>query len=246
MDGDLGLPKKGGVIALERGLAILMSFNFAKDALRLTDLAKITGLNKSTVLRLCTSLERQGFVKRREDGRFQLGSAVFMLGEIYKHSLHIVELVAPVMRNLVDKVNESATFTVLEGDSVVCLHKVESSQAIRDAGSLAGDRYDLNRGGASSTVLRAFSGETGAPFDELRKNILAESHGALFPDAAAVACPIFGMDGAMVGAIQLSGPQSRFTPDYVKNIKNIILEAAAEITRTLGGNTVVYAEAKTD
>ncbi|MDP6927107.1 MAG: helix-turn-helix domain-containing protein, partial [Rhodospirillales bacterium] len=68
MDGDLGLPKKGGVIALERGLAILMAFNFAKDALRLTDLAKITGLNKSTVLRLCTSLERQGFVKRREDG----------------------------------------------------------------------------------------------------------------------------------------------------------------------------------
>tara|TARA_B100000315_G_scaffold260055_1_gene319002 strand:+ start:7355 stop:8095 length:741 start_codon:yes stop_codon:yes gene_type:complete len=239
VDGDLRLEQKGGVIALERGLSILSAFGNERSALRLTDIAEITGLNKSTILRLCVSLERQGFIKRREDGWFQLGAALFHLGSAYQRSFQIVDVIDPVMQALVNEFNECSTFTVRDGNSVVCLHKVESSQGIRDAGSSIGDRYDLNNG-ASSQVLRAFSGEDGENFDQIRDTIHATSFGTLYPDAAAIACPLFGMGGDLLGALQLSGPQYRFSETAMAAMKQGLLHAVAGLTRSLGGNTDIY------
>jgi len=239
VDGNLRPEPKGGVIALERGLSLLSAFGTDRSALRLTDLAEITGLNKSTILRLCVSLERQGFIKRRDDGWFQLGAALFHLGSAYQRSFQIVDVIDPVMQTLVNKFNECATFTVRDGNSIVCLHKVDSSQGIRDAGSSVGDRYDLNNG-ASSQVLRAFSGEEGKNFDQIRKDIYATSFGTLYPDAAALACPLFGMGGDLLGALQLSGPQYRFSEDAMAAMKQGLLPAVAGLTRSLGGNADIY------
>ncbi len=239
MDGDLRPEPKGGVIALERGLSLLSAFGNERSALRLTDLAEITGLNKSTILRLCVSLERQGFIKRREDGWFQLGAALFHLGSAYQRSFQIVDVIDPVMQALVGEFKECATFTVRDGDSVVCLHKVEPAQGIRDAGSSIGDRYDLNNG-ASSQVLRAFSGEAGENFKQIRSDIHATSFGTLYPDAAAIACPLFGAGSELLGALQLSGPQYRLSEDIMTAMKQGLLHAVAGLTRSLGGNTEIY------
>ena len=71
--------ERGGVAALERGLSILEAFKRGKEILSLAELAGLTGLYKSTILRLCDSLLRFGYVQRMEDGRFRLGAAVFRL-----------------------------------------------------------------------------------------------------------------------------------------------------------------------
>ena len=71
-----------GVSAVERALSLLDAFNELDYALTLADLARRTGLYKSTILRLAESLQRMGYLKRLADGSFQLGAAPLRLGAI--------------------------------------------------------------------------------------------------------------------------------------------------------------------
>ncbi|HWP12839.1 MAG TPA: helix-turn-helix domain-containing protein, partial [Ramlibacter sp.] len=77
-------PAEAGVATLERGLSILDAFSLGAGTLSLAELAGATGLYKSTILRLCASLLRLGFLQRLDDGRYRLGPAVFQLGRRYQ------------------------------------------------------------------------------------------------------------------------------------------------------------------
>ena len=53
-----------GIGSVDRALDVLAAFKDCGDPLGLADLARLTGVNKTTVLRICSSLERRGFVLR--------------------------------------------------------------------------------------------------------------------------------------------------------------------------------------
>ena len=67
--------KDGGVAAVDRALSILAAFEDGNRQLELAELARRTGLYKSTLLRLAVSLERGGMLRRGADGAFQIGRA---------------------------------------------------------------------------------------------------------------------------------------------------------------------------
>jgi len=60
---------EGGVAAVDRAFAILSAFSIEQDCLALAEIARRTGLYKSTILRLIASLEKAGFVRRLTDGK---------------------------------------------------------------------------------------------------------------------------------------------------------------------------------
>ena len=53
--------------SVERAMSILMAFSTQSPRLSLADLARETGLHKSTILRLTTSLQLYGFINRDTD-----------------------------------------------------------------------------------------------------------------------------------------------------------------------------------
>ncbi len=61
------------------------------------------------------------------------------------------------------------------------------------------------------------------------------SMGERDPNCAAVASPVFGPDGMVLGAISLSGPKERFTPAAIKKATRQALSAAKLVTQALGG-----------
>src|SRR5262249_22246015 len=57
-------------------------------------------------------------------------------------------------------------------------------------------------------------------------------------DMRCVAVPVFEGEGALpAGAISLSGPSSRFTPQKLRELRDLMIEAARELSRKLGGGT---------
>ena len=94
----------------------------------------------------------------------------------------------------------------------------------------------LDRGAAGRVIL-AFDGETGEGYDEIREDCIAVSFGERDPDCAGLACPVFGPGGKCAGALSLSGPKPRFTPDNIKTMTSLLLKAAIRLTRALGGPT---------
>ena len=57
-----------GVAAVEKALALLDCFKPGAEALSLAALAQASGMHKTTVYRLMTSLERMRYVIRSESG----------------------------------------------------------------------------------------------------------------------------------------------------------------------------------
>jgi DNA-binding IclR family transcriptional regulator len=229
-----------GVAALERGLALLDAFSGGAGTLTLAELAAATGLYKSTILRLSASLLRQGFLLRLEDGRYRLGPAVFQLGRRYQQSFRLGDVVVPVLRELVGRSGETASFYVREADRDTCLFRIESPRHIRDAGVAEGDSFPIDSS-AGSRVLSAFLGARGPQHDAVRRELVVVARRSKrVAGAGAVICPVFGLDQALVGTLVLSGPEERFSDVAATSMKAVILEQAAALTKTLGGDGSVY------
>lgn len=230
--------KTNGVAAVERALAILDAFREGEDSLSLAEIAQRTLMYKSTILRLCASLERYGYLWRVNDGRYRLGPTPMRLGALYQRAFRLGDRVVPILNHLASSSGESASFYVRQGDVRVCLHRVDSPQAIRDHVQ-EGDHLPLDRG-AAGRVLLAFGGASGAIYARARRDLIAASFGERNPETAAIACPVFRVGQELVGALSLSGPIYRFQPAATKRMSVMLMRSAADLTAALGGDRKPY------
>ena len=221
----------GGVAAVDRALSILDALT--DDKVTLAELSKRTDLYKSTVLRLLKSLEKFGYVLRTVDGSYRLGSKVLHLGALYQRHFHTSEIVPPVLERMGAELHEGAAFYVCEEDKRVCLHRIETTRAVRDSVQV-GDRLPLTVG-AAGHVLRAFNGARGERFDEIRQRMYAASFGERDSETAAMAAPVLGPGNKLVGALSVSGPRYRIEAAGEAKIVPVLFKYAKELTRTFGG-----------
>jgi DNA-binding IclR family transcriptional regulator len=226
--------RKRGVEAVDRALSLLAAFRDDDGPLTLTELAARTGLHKSTALRLFSTLLDRGFLRRLADGRYHLGPAPLRLARLYQRSFRLADVVVPVLRRLSDATGETAAFFIRDGDSRICLHRVEPTRPVRAAAS-EGDRWPLDRG-AAGKVLLAFGDPPASQYAAFRRSLWAVSLGERNPETAAIACPVLGAMGVLVGALSISGPRERMTPAAFERMRPQILASAAELTGALGGD----------
>lgn len=222
-----------GVEAVERALSLLEAF--ADDAPRLTlaELAARSGFYPSTVLRLAASLDRFGYMHRDADGRFRLGPKPLRLGTLYRNTFDLAAHVRPTLARLVERSGETAAFYVREGDHRICLYRNNAPRLIRPHLE-EGAALPLDRG-ASAHVLMAYAGAEGARFDAIRAGQAAISMGERDPEVAAVAAPVFGRGGRCLGALNITGPRTRFDDAACARHAAVMLEEAQALSRRLGG-----------
>lgn len=231
----------GGVAAVDRALLILAAVAEQSEPMTLARTAAATGLYKSTILRLLNSLEAAGYVQRLPVGTYALGPASFRLGMAYERGNPLRHHVIPILQDLVSSGSESASFHIRsEPDARLCLFRVDSDHATLDR-IRAGDLLPLDRG-AAGRVLLAFSGAPGEPFECIRGAHFVYSTGERQPGCSGMATPVFGPAGALIGALSLSGPSSRFTEAVVADWRPRLIEAAARLTGALGGRYPSVAE----
>lgn len=223
-----------GVAAVDRALTILDVFIEGGGSLTLTDISKRSGFYKSTTLRLAESLEKFGYLRRLEDGTYRLGPKPLYLGSLYQKHFRSGDLVVPVLRKLVNEVQEGASFFIREKDHRVCLHRVDAPRSVRDSVH-EGDSLPL-RVGASSHVMLAFSGVAGPKYEAIRQSLHEVSVGERDPEIGAVACPVFSIGQELAGVISVSGPKYRFSDDKVAQIIPILKHHAATLSEALGGH----------
>ncbi len=223
-----------GVDAVNRALSIVKCFTANDDrlTLTLTEIARRTGLYKSTALRLIESLELQGFLVRSDGRGYALGAELMRLGSLYARQFRLEDRVRPVLARLVAETGESASFYRREGNRRICLFRCDSPAPIRDH-VREGDVLSLDRG-AGGRVLVGFFGKAGPEVREKLKDLPFVSYGERDNETGSVAAPVFGLDDEMVGAITVSGPLSRFTPERVERAQASLLRGTSELSQALG------------
>jgi DNA-binding IclR family transcriptional regulator len=224
----------GGVSAVNRALTALLAFGDAPNGLMLAQVSEATGLNMSTLLRLFESLEMFQFIKRLPDGRYVLGPATFHLGMMYRESFQLREYAMPALSRLSAETGETAAFYVRDGNERVCLYRVFAQRAVH-TNVREGDRFPLDAG-AAGRVLLAFSGTRGGDYDKVAEQGHAVSIAERDPESAAIACPVFGVGRAIVGAVSLGVPRYRFNKKVLADYLPEVQAAAAELTHALGGD----------
>lgn len=223
-----------GVAAVDRALVILAVFGADDVTLSLADLAEHTGLYKSTILRLAASLENAGYLVRMENGHWRLGSTVFKLGAAYQHSFRLGDYVQPILEQVAAASGESVAFYIRERNVRVCLFRIDGTHAVRHHVRV-GEQLPLDRGGPAR-IIRAFTGGEDKTSAQVHQNLFFVSRGERDPQAVSISVPVFDVRGGLAGALAITGPAGRFTPNRIISHTKLALQAAATLTHRLGGD----------
>lgn len=221
-----------GVAAADRLLTVLTAFQRGDDALELAELTKRTGLVKTTIMRMCVSLQSFGLVERMPDGRYRLGTEIARLGSVYLQSYALESEVLPVLEKLVAISGETASFYIRRGDQRLCLFRHDSLSPLR-MHVRPGDLRPMD-GSSIAQVLRRFDveGREQATFDL----VPIYSNGVTDPHVASMATPVFGAGQRLLGALAITGPASRLTAETAAQVRERLFQLANGLTRALGGD----------
>ncbi|MEU6538164.1 helix-turn-helix domain-containing protein [Streptomyces sp. NPDC047000] len=123
------VPPAEAVTPLLRGVAVLLCLTEAGGRLSPSGLEHATGLARSTVDRITTTLARTGYV--RLDGRDAvLTPRVMELGNAYLAALRVPALLNPQADALADELDESVSLAVADRDGIRFIHQATRRRAM--------------------------------------------------------------------------------------------------------------------
>jgi IclR family transcriptional regulator, pca regulon regulatory protein len=243
------------VQSLDRGLAVIRAFGPERERLSLSEVAKATGLTRAAARRFLLTLVKLGYV--RNDGReFSLRPRVLELGYAYLSGLALPEVAAPHLEELVARLRESSSVSVLDGHQIVYVARVPTKRIMTVAISV-GTRFPAYATSMGRVLLAALTDDeldrylAEATFERLTARTVTNPDrlAAIVRDAArqgysivdqeleeglrAVAAPI---RGAAVGtaAINVSAHASRVSMVAMRGrILPALLETARQIEEDL-------------
>jgi IclR family transcriptional regulator, pca regulon regulatory protein len=115
------------VQSLDRGLAVIRAFGPDRERLSLSEVAKATGLTRAAARRFLLTLVKLGYV--RNNGReFSLRPRVLELGYAYLSGLALPKVAAPHLEDLVARLHESSSVSVLDGHQIVYVARVPTKR----------------------------------------------------------------------------------------------------------------------
>ncbi len=143
------------VQSLDRGLAVIRSFGPDRERLSLSEVARATGLTRAAARRFLLTLVKLGYV--RSDGReFSLRPRVLELGYAYLSGLALPDVAAPHLEELVARLHESSSISVLDGHHVVYVARVPTKRIMTVAISV-GTRFPAYATSMGRVLLAALS-----------------------------------------------------------------------------------------
>ncbi|MFC7535201.1 IclR family transcriptional regulator [Actinoplanes sp. GCM10030250] len=235
-----------GVRSVQRALGILGLLTDDRPIVTVRQIVESTGLAKTTVLRLVSTLEQNGLLWATTGG-YMAGPGLWRWAHLARRSWELPPETQRGMRELAATQRETVNLYVSRDIYRVCVAQQESPQPLRhvvrvgdelpmwagasskvllrDAGPNLLDRIakDSPHGPDHATVMRQW-------IDEATRKGYGESHGEREDGLSAVAAPVLGRSGGVVAALALSGPSIRFTPERVAEFAADLRQMAQQMS----------------
>lgn len=158
-DLDLDESENGSLVqAVQRALRIVRLFDSQHPEWTPSELARNSGLRRTTAYRLVKTLEAEGVISLSEHtGKYSLGPAVFQLAYVWIAEAALARIAAPHLERLAEATDESVGLTVWNGDGPLCVAHSPSPRPFRVLMYVGQTFTDLAN--AHSKVLLAFGPE---------------------------------------------------------------------------------------
>ena len=245
-----------GASPISNAVAVLRCFSVDEPLLGVTDIATRVGLHKSSVSRILSILEAEGLVERDEPTRrFRLGLGIIGIAGPLLADLDERRVAYPVLRDLAERTGETSALLLWNGHEAVSVEQIPSRHQVKHTTTL-GTRYattlsasvqvflasedpervrealaERGNGGADDGELKAYA----ARLAEASSRGYAVNYGETSPEEVGVAAPVCDHRGDVVAAVLISAPRFRVSPEQLTELGEACAEAAADVTRRLGG-----------
>jgi len=241
---------------LVKGLRLLELLAERDGPAGVGELARELDMGASNVHRLLQALVELGYaVNDGGRGQYRASLKIWELGAHALHKLDFREAAAPAMRWLLAETNETVHLSVLSGDEVVYIDKLDSPEPVRAYSTIGGraPAYCV----ATGKVLLAWREQR--PTALLTVHKLHQHSPATLPDTAAlalelarvrqqgyavnrgewrtsvwgIAAPVLSAGGHVAAAVGISGPASRIRSHGVRRLSQLVVEAARQASEQL-------------
>ncbi|MEZ5399464.1 MAG: IclR family transcriptional regulator [Bryobacteraceae bacterium] len=147
------MPTVPNAASVERAIAILEYLDGSRRGLNISEISRKLGIPKSSAHVIVVTLERLGYVRKREDSLFyMLGLKAYGLGMGMMKSLSLSEAALPHMRALSHQLHLPSHLAVPDGDQGVYVQKVDTPGLIK-IDTYVGRRMDLHCTGVGKIIL---------------------------------------------------------------------------------------------
>ena len=254
------MAETSSVQSLDRAFDLLELLCRSRSGMTIGALSAETGLHKSTVHRLLSSMCRRGFVQRdAATSIYRAGMHLCELSSYIVENLDVVDLARAPLERLNEKTGETVHLVMQEGCDIVYIHKVENTTGAIRMFSRIGMRRPLYCTGGGKAILATW------PEDEVRA-LWRESeirpwtvHTIVNEDAflremeqvrrkgyaldneenelgvRCIAAAVVDYRGRASYAISVSAPISRMSDARIAELRIPVLEVRDEVTAALGG-----------
>jgi len=250
-------PEDYNVRAVERALLILNCFDDDHPERGISEIAEAVGLHKATAHRIVTTLVNYNFLERADDGqKYRLGMALTGLGMKVIQRTDLRQEALPYLTGLNQRFDETCDLAIFDQGHVLYLEVIQSSHALNIAASV-GQRLPAYSSASGKLFLaylpkeeleeylkrsfKSLTKNTIISSEQLKKQLgeIREKGYALDNEETeigirAVAAPIFGRDGKVIGAISVPGPTTRFSLKEITSLSKPVIEAAQSISVRMG------------
>jgi IclR family acetate operon transcriptional repressor len=248
----------GRVQSVDRAMKLLEVLGEEARGLRLTDLARKSGLSLTTVHRLLTTLEQRHFVQfSQSESLWHIGIGAFTVGTSFSTDRNFAAAALPVLRHLRDQTRETANIGIVDNDEILLLEQIQSREITRSI-STVGCRTPMTASGMGKAVLACYSSEDvrgvvrrrglrrSTPSTITNYAVLEDeltrfhANGFSFDNEEyrvglrCVAAPVFDRRAEVVCAISVSGTADRIPDDRVHGLGMLVAKAAADLSRRMG------------
>lgn len=227
-------------------------------AVSVAELTRALHLPKPSAHRICATLEQLRLLARDPMARGLIAGP--RLARLALNALLASSEDGPrrrILRSVVDEAGETCTLTVIDGDEVLCLDRVESADPLQ-VQLYAGSHVPLHCTASGklflaflakakrtkllhAVALKAHTRNTivelpalERELDGIRKTKLSTDNEEFLPGLAAVAVPIFDVRGTVCAALSLNAPAARMHTSDLQKI-GALQKGAAAMSSFLSG-----------
>ncbi|MGR3659975.1 MAG: IclR family transcriptional regulator [Paracoccaceae bacterium] len=246
---------------VERAFSLLRHIGKGRKCRNLSTTSRELSINRTTLIRLIHTLKENRMIEEIEEGAgYRLGSGAISLAAEAIHGRDIVQISQPRLVELAQATGMSAHLAILDGTDIVYLCR-EAPNTHLVSNMRAGSRLPAHASSSGRVILAEmsedairtlFSGvdlefrtkktpltlETVlAQMHQDRQAGLAWSEGNYEAGIGSCAAVVLDHRGKPVGAINVSGLESRFVEEgstYGGPIKKAVVSAAKQVSLSLG------------
>lgn len=242
-----------------KALSLLEYFNRSQPQIGLSDLARLSGMNKATTHRLLGELQGRGFVEQVGSGReYRLGPAFLRLAALREAAVPMRDLAQTVIDDLSQETGETAHVSQLLGRTLYTIaysysHRHGTRVTMEDAEVLTFHNT------SSGLCVLAYSGAEfvddilSKPLEArtdtnltdpaairallpgIRRAGMAQVVGGFEADVHTHGMPLFDASQKVVGALSVAAPTARMDAALQALIQERLRHHAIRLTRLTGG-----------